>query len=139
MSLRLDVDSSTGALRPSGALALALLLASAWCAPAASQPEHSPIGRGKALALELCSICHVVASNQRDPPLIKQATPKFQDVADDPKTSAKSLKHFLATTHWDQNTVPMTMPNYNLTSRQINDVVAYILSLRGQPQPRRAP
>jgi hypothetical protein len=42
------------------------------------------------------------------------------------------LRHFVVTTHWDEKTLPLTMPNPELMDPQIADVVAYILSLRTQ-------
>ncbi|HTX50623.1 MAG TPA: c-type cytochrome [Caulobacteraceae bacterium] len=102
-------------------------------APGQVASGETAVDRGRSLALDICAICHVVASNQRDAPLIKHPTPTFQEVAADPKTNAQFLRRFLKTTHWDENTAPMTMPHYDFTSRQIDDVTAYILSLRGQP------
>lgn len=41
-----------------------------------------------------------------------------------------SPRHFVTTTHWDEKSLPLTMPNPCLTDSPIADVVAYILSLR---------
>jgi len=112
-----------------------IALMALWSPAAPGQPASADtaIDRGRSLALDICAICHVVAPNQRDAPLIKHPTPTFQEVAADPKTNAPFLRRFLKTTHWDENTTPMTMPHYAFTTRQIDDVTAYILSLRGQP------
>ena len=47
-----------------------------------------------------------------------------------------SLRHFVRTTHWDEKSPPLTMPNPSLTDSQIADVVSYILSLRKWMQRR---
>jgi cytochrome c1 len=51
--------------------------------------------------------------------------------AEKPADSTRaSLRHFVTTTHWDEKSLPLTMPNPSLTDSQIADVVSYILSLR---------
>ena len=72
----------------------------------------------------------VVAAGQEFEPLLVQKTPGFQEIADDPKTTAASLRRFISSTHWDEKTVPMTMPRQMLGEGQTDDVVAYIMSLR---------
>jgi mono/diheme cytochrome c family protein len=69
-----------------------------------------------------CSGCHVVdagSGSTRDVP------PSFAAVAQMPSTTALSLRAFLQTSH--QN-----MPNWQLTPGQTDDVIAYILSLKGK-------
>jgi len=106
-----------------------------WSPSAPGQPAPggaAAVDRGRSLALDICAICHVVAADQRDAPVLKHPTPTFQQIAANPKMSATFLRRFLKTTHWNENTTPMTMPHYDFTARQIDDVTAYILSLRGQ-------
>lgn len=86
--------------------------------------------RGEQLARSQCSACHVVASDQEFPPLRKHPTPSFDEIANRPKTSEKSLQHFIATTHWDMKSVPMSMPAQLLTQEERVAVSRYILSLR---------
>jgi len=95
--------------------------------------ESQAVSNGRDLAFEVCAICHVVAPNQRDAPLIQQPTPSFEDIANDPKATAKFLRRFMATTHGEENTTPITMPHFDLSNRQWDDVIDYILSLRKQP------
>jgi hypothetical protein len=40
------------------------------------------------------------------------------------------LRKFITTTHWDERTIPITMPDPMLAGDQIPDVISYILSLR---------
>lgn len=96
----------------------------------AGEPARDPVARGEQLARQQCSACHVVASDQELPPLRRLPTPSFYDIANRPKTSEKSLEHFIGTTHWDMKTVPMTMPDQMLTKDEKVAVSRYILSLR---------
>ena len=115
-----------------------------WCACAASiafasavsdaadSAHAGSVSRGEQLAKLICSACHVVASDQEFQPLLRQPAPPFAEIANRPGTNEKSLRHFITTTHWDERTVPMTMPNPELTDEQTVAVSRYILSLRGR-------
>jgi mono/diheme cytochrome c family protein len=120
-----------------GGLAAVLLATIAAISPSAgAAPRNSAaIAQGRADALGICAVCHVVAANQRDAPFLRQPTPSFQAIANDPKWTFKTLSRFLATTHWDENTTPMKMSHYPLPDHEMDDVVLYILSLRAQPAP----
>ena len=96
----------------------------------AAEPARDPVARGEQLARQQCSACHVVASNQELPPLRQFPTPSFYEIANRPKTSEKSLEHFIGSTHWDMKTVPMSMPDQMLTNEEKVAVSRYILSLR---------
>jgi mono/diheme cytochrome c family protein len=103
-------------------------------APMAPEPKPTAQGRrleaGTELALRQCSLCHVVTTDPRYRPSLVQPTPSFEAIANDPKTSAQSLRRFISTTHWDIKTIPMTMPDQMLSSEDIQSVINYILSLR---------
>jgi mono/diheme cytochrome c family protein len=86
--------------------------------------------RGKQLARIACSDCHVVARDSESPPLQYDPAPRFDDIANRPGTSEKSLQKFITTTHWDGETLPMTMPKPELTKQQIVALSRYIMSLR---------
>jgi len=98
----------------------------------ASPPHLNPaiLARGAKLSRMICAECHVVADDQKAPLRLEQPTPSFREIANQPGTSRKSLRHFIATTHWDMKTVPITMPNPELTNEQIAAVTDYIMSLR---------
>jgi mono/diheme cytochrome c family protein len=51
--------------------------------------------------------------------------PSFLEVAAHPATTALSLRVFLQTPH-------ATMPNLMLTPEETDDVISYILTLRGE-------
>lgn len=97
----------------------------------ASQPGEDPLARrGEQVAERVCAACHVVVRDQEFPPFLKIHTPSFFEIARRPETTERSLRHFITTTHWDEQTIPMTMPNQELTPEQVRAVVHYILSLR---------
>jgi len=114
--------------------ALAALMAAASLA-AGAQPAHESraVNRGREVALDICSICHVVAPNQQEEPMLREPTPSFEEIANRPDATYKSLRRFVATTHWDRHTTPMTMDNFVLPGHDMDDVILYILSLRKPP------
>jgi mono/diheme cytochrome c family protein len=117
------------------ALALAAALLCALCTPrtsAADVPKMPDVARGEHIARLVCSACHEVATDQEFPPLLKQATPAFAEIANRPGVSAESLQRFVTTTHWDVDRLPMSMPNPMLTKSQAQAVSRYILSLRNR-------
>ena len=115
------------------ALALAAAVVCALCTPrtsAAGVPAAPELARGEHIARLICSACHVVATDQEFPPLLKDATPAFAEIANRPGVTAESLQRFITTTHWDVDKLPMSMPNPMLTQSQARAVSRYILSLR---------
>lgn len=92
---------------------------------------NAQVRRGEQVAQLQCSACHVVAEKQKYPPLLEDPAPAFRSIANRPQVSAAALRHFVATTHWDEKTVPLTMPNPGLTDTDIAAVIQYILSLKG--------
>ena len=93
-------------------------------------PRAARADRGEYIALQLCSYCHVVSADSRYRPDAGPDGPSFASVAADPSVTATSLRRFLAKTHWDEKTLPMTMPQLMLTSDETDDVIAYILKDR---------
>ena len=109
------------------ALSLSGSLGAAW---SAEHPHDRGVERGREVALNVCSACHVVASGQQRTPILDPPAASLMDIANRPDTKSATLRHFVASTHWDEKTVPVTMPNPALTDAQIADVVRYIMSLR---------
>jgi mono/diheme cytochrome c family protein len=93
-------------------------------------PRDAVAARGEHIARLVCSACHAVASDQEYPPILTKPAPSFSDIANRPGTSVESLQHFIVSTHWDVNALPMTMPNPMLSSDEARAVARYILSLR---------
>jgi mono/diheme cytochrome c family protein len=103
-----------------------------WAARFAAASPSAQVQRGQVVAELQCSACHVVAEKQKYPPLLENPAPSFQSIANRPQTSGAALRRFVAQTHWDQTTVPLTMPNPGLSKADIAAVVSYILSLKGR-------
>ena len=97
----------------------AVLMILATLAPAAAQ-EAADAATGAALARTWCSGCHVVDPQQSRG---TDAVPSFAAIAAAPATTPASLHAFLAMPH-------RPMPDLKLSGQQIDNVAAYILSLR---------
>ncbi len=121
---RRSISSSPPARR---AVVLAVLLAALAGGARAVEP-------GEKLALQVCSACHVVAATQEQPPILNHVTPSFCAVANRPETTLKSVSQFVLHTHWDENSVRITMPDPMLMADQATQVARYILALRGRCQ-----
>lgn len=87
----------------------------------AQSPAGDP-AEGHRLAQEWCASCHTIEPMQ--PPLPGSIAPSWSAVARMPSTTSLALRAFLLTPH-------PPMPDLKLTPTQIDDIVAYILSLRG--------
>jgi len=90
------------------------------------------VNHGRQVAMQICAACHVVAPAQEFTPLLNPPAPPFAEIANRADSTRASLRHFVAHTHWDEKSLPLTMPSPSLTDSQIAAVVAYILSLRRQ-------
>lgn len=106
-------------------IALGLYSTTLWAGTGGPDPVAV---RGRQLARIECSQCHMV--DQDAPPSLEVSAPAFEAIAKRRTTSEKSLRHFIRTTHWDGQTIPMTMPAPALTRQETTAIVAYIMSLR---------
>ena len=102
-------------LKAVGAAAALLALAG----PLAAQEGGSP-SRGLAYARTHCGECHGVGTGNRSPRA--DATP-FKTIAETRGMTAAALAVFLRTPH-------RAMPDLVVTGQNLDDVIAYILSLR---------
>jgi mono/diheme cytochrome c family protein len=91
--------------------------------------EEAASSRGHAFALLVCAACHVVASDQEAPPILRTPGLSFDAIANKPGTTADSLRAYLSTTH-AQIATATGMPNPHLIDYQTAEVITYILSLR---------
>lgn len=89
---------------------------------AAQQRADGNPAEGKRLALELCAGCHVVAEDQERPAI--DVVPAFAAIANRPDTTAFRIRVFL------RDTPHPVMPNFVFTDEEVDDLIAYILSLR---------
>lgn len=95
-------------------------LAAATAAPALAQ-EFGNSYRGQGYAREFCSGCHAVEPDQRQSP--DPTAPPFAATAKVKGMTAMALAVWLRTSH-------PTMPNISLKPETMNDIIAYIVSLR---------
>ena len=102
------------------AIALLLLLLATHWVKAQTIPGN-PLA-GEQLARLQCAECHLMPGGQR---ATAAGIPTFQAIGNNPRVTALSLNAFLQTPH-DR------MPNIMLTRREIDDLVAYILSLKAR-------
>ncbi len=102
---------------------------------------RADIREGRDLAVNRCTACHVVTDGQdissvateptRRSTIRSFRTRSFQEVADDPAVSARSLRYdILNATPPGLKTAPAAMPPMALTDEQATVVIDYILSLR---------
>jgi mono/diheme cytochrome c family protein len=110
------------------ALAVHMQAAHAQTKPAAGDPAA-----GRSLALRACTGCHIVAPDQPFKPVFTGPPhpPDFKDIANAPNVTAAALQRHLASLP----AVPQRpgMANPVLTSAQLRDVSAFIVSLREKP------
>ena len=112
-------------MRGSSGFVLACILLNATLTTAISAPAQIVNGdasMGQQLAQKWCSDCHAVGAENAE---AHGLVPSFVSIAEMSSTTSISLHAFLQTSH-------ERMPNLRLTQTQIDDVVAYILRLKGK-------
>lgn len=97
-----------------------LLLGVVCLGPAKAQEQAGLVAEGARVAAQSCADCHGASAGK---PL--SGSPDFAAVARMPSTTATSIRVFLKTPH-------ANMPDIVLTEREIDALVAYILSLAGR-------
>jgi mono/diheme cytochrome c family protein len=105
------------------ATAAAQAAAARAAAPPAPAPAAASDWNGQALALQICSACHVVGAMQPFAPTLQPPAPDFRAIAARPSTSAESILAFLAHPHGK-------MVDPMLIDDQRKALAGYIMSLR---------
>jgi len=112
------------------------LVAAALARPVAAADAQTELGSpaaGRVLALQACTGCHIVAPNQPFKPVFTGPPhpPDFKDIANEANVTAAALQHHLSSLP----AVPEgpSMANPDLTSEELRDVTAFIVSLRRKP------
>ena len=104
--------------RPVDALTAALL--AVWCLTgAAGAVQGAEAEEGRRLAMQWCTLCHIVAPGQAG----SDAAPTFDSIANRAEYSEDGLRAWLADPH-------PPMPNLNLSRSEIEHIIAYLRSLR---------
>ncbi len=99
---------------------LAIVMLAALPAKEARAAVSGDAAAGKALAESSCASCHLVSPDQTS---ATTEAPPFETIAKRPPEEIENLPAFLAAPH-------PPMPPISLTRRQIDDIVAYIESLK---------
>jgi cytochrome c len=99
---------------------VALILIRLHYAGGAAAPSDSAAA-GHRLAEAWCKTCHAIETTTSGG--AASGAPDFAAIANQPSTTALSLKVFLQSNH-------PTMPNLVLTPDQSDDLVSYVLSLK---------
>ena len=133
--LRVSSRSMTGLRSCVETLVMARLEIALFCCAAFAAYAEDLSGRdttrGRAIAVAICSACHVVAADQAYPPILRRPGPSFQTIAEKPTATGDTLRRFISTTHTTVGE-PFKMPNPELTDEMQEQVVTYILSLRNR-------
>ena len=93
--------------------------------PASAQSSAETVAAGRSLAMRSCSACHVVSERPQQPAV--DGVPSFAQIARNPDTTPDGLRTFIQAPH-------PPMPNFSLSRKQIDEVAAYIMSLRPRTQ-----
>lgn len=105
-------------------------------APAGADERRGRVAEGAALARDACSACHQVSPRQKKPPPVIEdkhesgiPAPSFMKIARDRRKTADYLHAVISRPHY-----PMKEQVFD--EDDLDDIIAYILSLRPPPAPR---
>jgi mono/diheme cytochrome c family protein len=100
---------------------------------AQTKRREGDVEAGRKLALLACTGCHVVAPDQPFEPRYvgPPYPPSFAEIANRPDVTAASIQKHLETLPAVPRTA--TMPKPVLSSAELSDVAAFIVSLRTKP------
>lgn len=98
---------------------------------AQTKRSEGDIEAGRKLALFACTGCHVVTPDQPFKPLII-GQPSFNEIANRPNVTAASLQRDLEALP-DVPSDPKIMSKPVLSTEELRDVTAFIVSLRTKP------
>ncbi|MGB5085696.1 MAG: cytochrome c [Methylocystis silviterrae] len=99
--------------------------------PATQQAPSDVVTAGHNFAVKVCAACHVVAKDQKSSPILKPPAPSFSELVRRQNLSEDFLRQFLSSPHGNIG-AKGKMPSPQLVDYQIDEVVAYLLSLRGR-------
>ena len=111
--------------------ALALAIALPGIVPAGAQTPASTGAEGREIALKVCASCHLVVSDQVQPPTLKPPAPPFAEIAARPNVTEATLRDFLAKPHGEARSLS-AMPGFLMPSRQADAIIAYLMSLKAK-------
>lgn len=95
----------------------------------AEMPSGKQVEAGHKFALMVCGACHVVAGRSDNRPIRRPPGPSFVALAQRPSLTEQWLRDFLGSNHRDIGPAD-AMPNPRLADYQIDEIVAYVMSLK---------
>jgi mono/diheme cytochrome c family protein len=113
----------------SWALASSIVLALSSLASADDQKTADLVQAGHSFALKVCWACHVTGKDQVATPILSDPAPSFLEIAQRPNLNEAALRKFLSTHNATMGT-NSKMPNPRLVDYQIDEIVAYLISLK---------
>jgi mono/diheme cytochrome c family protein len=109
---------------------LTLMLSAAFASGAqAGTPNSDLVAAGRSFAQRVCGACHVVTPQSRELPLLSPPGPSFSVLAQRPLLTEQALREFLASNHGTMGPHD-AMPNPRLVDYQIDEIVAFMMSLK---------
>jgi mono/diheme cytochrome c family protein len=120
-------------------IAALAIVASTICGASAANAQSNPVegnaAAGRELALLACTGCHVVDRDQPFKPIYVGSPhpPAFKDIASQPDVTSASLQRYLEPITAD--TGKTHVPNLALTTPEIMNLAAFIISLRDKAGP----
>ncbi len=109
--------------------AWALAIALPGIVEAGAQTPMSRNADGREIALKVCASCHVVVSDQIQPPTLKPPAPPFAEIAARPNVTEAFLRDFLTKPHGEARAMS-AMPGFLMPSRQADAIIAYLMGLK---------
>lgn len=108
---------------------LTLMLSAALALPALAESPAEQIAAGRKFASRVCGACHVVTQQRDELPVLTPPGPSFAVLAQRPLLTEAALREFLGANHRDLGPHE-AMPNPRLADYQIDELVAFMMSLK---------
>jgi hypothetical protein len=115
-------------IRTSAIVAVALLAGLGSLAQAET-PNDEQIGAGRKFASRVCGAYHVVMQQRDELPVLAPPGPSFAVLAQRPLLTESWLRKFLGSNHRSMGPHE-AMPNPRLVDYQIDEIVAFMMSLK---------
>jgi mono/diheme cytochrome c family protein len=110
-------------------LVAATLLVSPALSARAEVASADQVAAGRKFAERVCGACHIVTQQRDELPVLASPGPSFAVLAQRPALTEQSLREFLGSNHRNLGAAE-AMPNPRLADYQINEIVAYFMTLK---------
>ena len=114
-------------------LVVSVLLAGLGRGAQAETTSSEQIEAGRKFAGRVCGACHVVTQQRDELPVLAQPGPSFAVLAQRPLLTEQSLRELLGSNHRTLGPA-QAMPNPRLADYQIDEIVAFMMSLKAGRQ-----